>query len=82
MQESVKGSRFYLLYGRDPLLPTTLEVDTLSREEIDVNSYKREMSTKLAEAWELAKSASRRAQNSQKIQYDRQTKPPPIQCGR
>ena len=53
----------------------------LSREEIDVDSYKREVSTKLAEAWELAKSANRRAQNSQKIQYDRQTKPPQFSVG-
>ena len=48
-------------------------MDTLSCKEIDVDSYKREVSTKLAEAWELAKSASRRAQNSQKIYYDHQT---------
>jgi len=70
IQESVKESPFYLLYGRDPQLPITLEW-TLSHKEIDVDSYKREVSTKLAEAWELAKSANRRAQNSQKIQYNR-----------
>ena len=43
----------------------------MSHKEIDVDRYKREVSTKLIEAWELAKSANRRAQNSQKIQYDR-----------
>ena len=81
VQESVKESPFCLLYGRDPRLPATLEVDTLSHEEIDVDSYKREVSTKLVEAWDLAKSASKRAQNSQKIQYDRQTKPPQFSVG-
>jgi len=55
VQESVKESPFYLLYGCDPRLPTTLEMDTMSHEEIDVDSYKREVSTKLAEAWELAR---------------------------
>ena len=62
VQKSVKESLFYLLYDHDPRLLTTLEVDTMSYdEEIDVNSYKREVSTKLAEAWELAKIANKRA---------------------
>jgi len=61
VQKSVKESLFYLLYDHDPWLLTTLEVDTMSHEEIDVNSYKREVSTKLAEAYELAKIASKRA---------------------
>ena len=81
VQESIKESPFYLLYGRDPRLPTTLEVDALSREEIHVDSYKKEMSTKLIEAWELAKVANRRAQDRQKTQYDRQTKPSQFSVG-
>ena len=60
VQESVKESPFYLLYERDPWLLTKLEVHTMSHKEIDVDNYKREVSTKLAEAWELAKSANRR----------------------
>ena len=81
VQESIKESPFYLLYGRDPRLPTTLEVDAMSHEEIDVDSYKKEMSTKLMEAWEVAKVANRRAQDSQKTQYDHQTKPPQFSVG-
>ena len=53
VQGSIKESPFYLLYGCDPRLPTTLEVNAMSCEEIDVDSYKKEMSTKLMEAWEL-----------------------------
>lgn len=34
------------------------------------------MPVQLAEAWKLAKSANKSAQNSQKIHYDRHTKPP------
>ena len=47
MQESVKESPFYLLYGRDPRLPTTLDVDTKAKQEIDVDTYKGEMALML-----------------------------------
>ena len=40
-QESIKESLFYLMYGRDPRLPTALEMDVMSHDEIDVDSYKR-----------------------------------------
>jgi len=43
------------------------KLDAMSHEEIDVDGHKREVSTKLAEAWEMAKSVNMRAQNSQKI---------------
>jgi len=33
----------------------------MNHEEIDVDSYKREVSTELVEPWELAKSGNRRA---------------------
>ena len=41
-QESTKESPFYLMYGRDPRLPTALEMDNMSCEEMDVDSYKRD----------------------------------------
>jgi len=50
MQESIKESPIYLLYGRDPRLPTSLEMDIMSHEEIDVDNYKNEISIKLSEA--------------------------------
>ena len=61
-QESTKESPFYLMYGRDPRLPTALEMDNMSCEEMDVDSYKREVSTKLSEAWELAKNNNKKAE--------------------
>ena len=54
MQESVKESPFYLLYGRDPRLPTTLDVDTKAKQEIDVDAYKGEMALNFDKAWSLA----------------------------
>ena len=61
------------MYGRDPRLHTALEMDNMSSEEMDVDSYKREVSTKLSEAWELAKNNNKKAQSKQKVLYDRQT---------
>ena len=81
-QESTKESPFYLMYGRDPRLPTALEMDNMSCEEMDVDSYKREVSTKLSEAWELAKNNNnKKAQSKQKALYDRQTKSPQFSVG-
>ena len=68
------------MYGRDPWLPTALEMDNMSCEEMDVDSYKREVSTKLSEAWELAKN-NKKAQSKQKALYDRQTKSPQFSVG-
>ena len=50
MQESVKESPFYLVYGRDPRLPTTLDVDTKAIQEIDVDTYK---ALRFNETWGL-----------------------------
>ena len=81
MQESVKESPFYLLYGRDPRLPTTLDVDTKAKQEIDVDTYKGEMALKFDEAWGLAQENIRTAQRQQKAYYDRQSRPPSFNIG-
>ena len=47
IQESVKEPPFYLLYGRNPRLPTTLDVDAKAIQEIDVDTYKGEMALSL-----------------------------------
>lgn len=53
-QESTKESPFYLLYGRDPRIPTTTLL-SLKRSvyEIDLDDCKREMVLSLSEAWKL-----------------------------
>ena len=62
-------------------LPTTLEMYTMSHKEIDVDIYKSEISIRLTEAWELAKSNNKRAQGNQKSYYDRQSKLPKFSVG-
>jgi len=46
VQESVKESPFYLLYGRDPRLPKVLDIDGGSKGKVDVETYKEEIPIK------------------------------------
>ena len=52
-QESTKESPFYLLYGRDPKLPTALELGGTQQPEANLDTYKGEVAFKLSEAWKL-----------------------------
>ena len=54
IQESVKELPFYLLYGLDPRLLMTLNMEGNSGGQIDVDTYKEEVTVKINEAWELA----------------------------
>ena len=71
-QESTGESPFRLLYGRDPKLPTE---DALSfpvdRMQVDLSSYKSEVSSNLTEAWKLAQEKIKKAQARQKNQHDK-----------
>ena len=62
-QESTKESPFYLLYGRDPQLPTE---NILSQPRtaymIDLDDYKSELADSLTYAWKLAQSNIEKAQ--------------------
>ena len=80
VQESTKESPFFLLYGRDPALPT---LDALSRERtpymIDVDDYK---TAGLSSAWKLAQQNIGNAQHHQKSSYDdRHAKERPLTVG-
>ena len=58
LQESTKESPFYLLYGCDPQLPTTLGLDRVQQQQqqhlTDLDTYKAEVAFKFSEAWKLA----------------------------
>ena len=58
IQESVRESPFYLLYGRNPRLPTALNMEGSSGQNIDVDTYKEEEAVKMNEPWELARISS------------------------
>jgi len=79
VQDSTKESPFFLLYGRDPTLPT---LDALLRERtpymVDLNDYKTELTTGMASAWKLAQENIATAQQRQKATYDRKAKEPTL----
>ena len=74
LKESTNESPFYLLYGWDPRLPTTLGLDSLQQSEVDLDTYKGEIAIKFSAAWELAKENIKKAQQRQKKQYDCKTR--------
>lgn len=81
-QESTKESPFYLLYGRDPRIPTaTLLNQKQSVYEIDIDDYKRELVLNLSQAWKLAQENIEHAQKQQKKYYDRKSRPAKLEVG-
>ena len=82
LQESTKESPFFLLYGRDPRVPTsTVLTYQRSPYTIDIDDYKSEMMTSLSQAWKLAQENINVAQKYQKTQYDKKTRETNLKVG-
>jgi hypothetical protein len=82
MQESTKESPFFLLYGRDPRIPTeTVLSKPVSPYLVDLEDYRTELMTKLSCAWSAAEQKIGKAQQKQKIQYDKKAKEPKLSIG-
>ena len=82
IQESTQESPFFLLHGRDPRLPSALNMEVSElRSEIDFDTYKGDLMAGLVEAWKLAKKHVQQAQRVQKKYYDRKTKEPTYRKG-
>ena len=76
-QQSTLESPFFLLYGRDPRLPTESAVyQDKARRLVDLKEYGTELANHLAEAWESARQCIRKAQKKQKDHYDKRARPP------
>ena len=77
-QESTGKSPFFLMYGRDPMLPTADMVSHPDgRTEVDLDNYKVEMTARMATAWQAARDHIRIAQSKQKRNYDKHKKATP-----
>ena len=82
MQTSTQESPFFLMYGRDPKLPTEAALTVPpQREQVDLDSYKSELVSNLADAWKMAREHVKQAQRRQKTAYDRSAKPPSFRVG-
>ena len=81
-QQSTLESPFFLLYGRDPRLPTeTTMIPKKSRQLVNLKEYGADLACCVAEAWDLARKCISKAQKRQKIYYDKKVKPPRFQVG-
>ena len=81
VQDSVRESPFYLLYGRDPRIPAEKSLQGISKYPVDIDDYKSPLATCLSEAWHLAQANIKKAQAKQKQQYDRHSKQPHYKVG-
>ena len=76
-QESIRESPFFMVYGRDPVLPTD---EALSKPADccynDADDYRSEVLTNLQDAWSRAKKNVEQAQKRQKKQHDKKSHMP------
>ena len=81
-QQSTLESPFFLLYGRDPRLPTdTILSPAKKRKTVDLKEYGLQLVSDMTEAWELARQHNSKAQKRQKEYYDGRGKAPNFQVG-
>ena len=81
-QASTRESPFMLLYGRDPQLPTQLDLSpSVERENVDITTYKSFVMQAMNEAWSVAKTALEKAQAKQKVQHDKSVRTADFRIG-
>ena len=81
-QASTMESPFFLLYGRDPRLPTEAALSPpTSRAHYNLDDYKTQAVTRMSDAWQLAQAKIVDAQRRQKTHYDRSAKPSTFRVG-
>ena len=74
-QESTKESPFFLLFGRNPRLPTeSVLTQPRSMYTIDLDDYKTALVSHLGSAWEAARANIQSAQEKQKRYYDQKSR--------
>ena len=75
VHDSTNYSPFYLLHGREPVLPTATAVtQPRTPYQIDFEDYSAELVANLSDAWALAHQNIQGAQVKQKAQYDKKSK--------
>ena len=75
VQPSTGESPFFLLYGRDPQLPTDIALSPPAvRHTMDLDDYKSTMLMAMSSAWKLAQENLQKAQKKQKCQHDKRAR--------
>ena len=81
-QQSTLESPFFLLYGRDPRLPTEAALcPEETKKLVNLREYGSELAECMSTARKLAKEHIKTAQKHQKAQYDRKARPPKFLTG-
>ena len=84
VQDSTKESPFFLLYGRDPRIPSESALNSPSSPiyiMVDLEDYKSELTSSLSGAWKIARANIQDAQVHQKHQYDKHSKESKLAVG-
>ena len=82
VQQSTSESPFFLLYGRDPRLPTAAVMcPKMNRVPMDLQEYGAELTERMTGAWELPRKCIGRVQTRQKTYYDKKGRPPNFSVG-
>ena len=72
---STGESPFKLLYGRDPQLPSELDLTSpVFRETVNIDTYKSTVVRAMEEAWSAVRCTLGKAQKKQKQQYDKSSR--------
>ena len=76
-QDLTGESPFFLLYGRDPVLPTREMLQSPhERTNPNADDYTREITLRMSTAWKTARVKIKEAQKKQKCQHDKKAKDP------
>ena len=82
LQASTRESPFFLLYGRDPQLPSEVMLQSTSgRGVMCLDDYKSTLCREMRAAWDQAQQAVLKAQKQQKQQHDREAKNADFEIG-
>ena len=82
LQESTQESPFFLLYGRDPRLPTENVLSpSKTRALTNLKEYGTDLAVKMSNAWDLARKSIGKAQKRQKTCYDKRAREPNFVVG-
>ena len=82
VQESIQESPFFLLYGRDPRIPTEMALtQPTTLYQVEFPDYRAELVAHLSDAWALAHQNIKLAQVKQKTQYDKHSKETKLRVG-